>query len=119
MKDNNKNREFTKINAKIQNRVQEIVEEIKNIDNGLALAEVKKERIELTDLLKKHVRTAMTGGNIGFGKTNAAETIAIYGRAQEVYENDKNPLLVKYYQDKKKYSRDLQINLIDGRLYGK
>ena len=109
--------DYMLINSKIQERIPEIVKSIQCIDEKTALPEVWKERKQLERLLRKHARRTMIAGNIGFGKTNATEILATYGRAQEVHENDNNPILKLYYQDMKKHSKALQIDLICFRSY--
>ncbi len=102
----------------LDERVRAIQEEIREMNQEEAQQRIWNESEELQQLFEKHHPLIVTAANIGFGKTTAARYISLYGRARKLEEPVKhNFLLSAYYDDMKKFSFALQVQVINERLY--
>ncbi len=107
-----------KLTPALDELVQALQDEIRNISQDEAQQRIWNESEELQQLFEKHHPLIVVAANIGFGKTTAARYISTYGRALKLEEPvDDNFLLSAYYDDMKNFSFGLQIQVINERLY--
>lgn len=107
----------------INEKTQEIQQEILTMTQKAALRKIWDESEELETLLRKikvvnKPLLLMAAGNIGFGKTTITRVTGKYGKIKTIHENpEKNFVLPWYYGDMAQYAERLQIHLINERLY--
>lgn len=96
--------------------VDDVIAEIKPIDEKEALKRIWDEAEELENLMRSKRPTIMVAGNIGLGKTTTTRVIGTFGKTMIDREDTDKELLKLYYDDMKTYAERLQIDLIAQRL---
>ncbi len=107
------------INDQIKERTKEIEEEISQMDQTQAMTAVwGTESTELANLMEDHPTIIQIAANIGLGKSTTTNIIGKFGGAKTLFEDVENPLLHWYYEDMKAFAKELQMDVINQRLYG-
>jgi len=104
------------IDERINEKVKEIIVDIKPIDEKEALKRIWDEAEDLEQLLNKDRIVISVAGNIGLGKTTTAKIVSTFGKIAIDMEDADKELLRLYYDDMKLFAERLQIDLIAQRL---
>ena len=104
------------MDERITRKVNEIILEIKPIDEKEALRRIWNEAEDLQRLLNKERIVIMVAGNIGLGKTTTAKIVSTFGKTAIDMEDADKELLKLYYDEMRLFSERLQIDLIAQRL---